>query len=84
MRKLQKKLRQIEHLEINISQSLTPEERVKVQNTTSLLIFSHSFNISRVMSAPVLNSTILNRFPLVLILPDMTVLAPKRDLDVAP
>uniref|UniRef100_A0A8C7ND42 Uncharacterized protein n=1 Tax=Oncorhynchus mykiss TaxID=8022 RepID=A0A8C7ND42_ONCMY len=29
-RKLQKKLRRIEHLEIDISQSLTPEERVKV------------------------------------------------------
>ncbi|XP_055759829.1 uncharacterized protein LOC129837572 [Salvelinus fontinalis] len=50
VREPQKKLRQIEHLEIHISQSFPPEERVKAQNTTSLLIFIRSFNISRAIS----------------------------------
>ncbi|XP_029535997.2 platelet-activating factor acetylhydrolase IB subunit beta [Oncorhynchus nerka] len=36
VRKLQKKLRQIENLEINISQSLTPEERVKISRKAEL------------------------------------------------
>lgn len=44
VRKLQKKLRQIENLEIKVS--LTPEEKIKVQNYDSILslIYAHWTN----------------------------------------